>query len=70
MAPVKTKTIVERTGFDAQGKVAPSVEVTFTVGDAGPFTVHIPKSEFTAAEAQRRVQEYASHIQQILGLGN
>lgn len=64
------KPIVTGTREDAMtdprtGQYIKSIKVTFRVGDAGPFTVDIPKTEFTAARVNDEMARVAGEIAQL-----
>jgi hypothetical protein len=59
--------ITERPAMDSSGKMGTNVLVTFKVGTHGPFTIEIPKPQFTAAEANKRVAEFAAHVAGVAG---
>lgn len=65
----KITQVQETTAVDDKGQPLPSVRVTFTVGPYGPFSVMLPKSQFSAMAANLKIAEFAQHIKGLQGLG-
>ena len=49
----------------ANGQPVAAIEVTYKVGDYGPFTETFPKTSFSAANVSAKLQDFAAHIQQL-----
>lgn len=52
----------ERSILGSTGELTDIVHIEFTVGDYGPFTVEIPKSEYTPESAQTWINKLAKTI--------
>lgn len=51
--------------INPNGAVSYYYTVTFMVGDHGPFTIQFNKEEFTPANVQAKLAQFASSVQQI-----
>lgn len=60
--------VLETTDFGDKGQSVPSVRVEFKVGEHGPFSINLPKSQFTAIAANAKIQEYAQHVMGLQGV--
>lgn len=64
MKPLVTK--ITQTNFvDPAGNIQLGYAVVFTVGTQGPFTITVPQDKFSAAEVNRRTQDFATELAQI-----
>lgn len=60
--PFLIKSISEATIPDSQGNIEDVYQVQWTIPHVGTYTTNIPKSEFSAAEAQKIIQAQADEI--------
>lgn len=61
--------VVETSDVSDQGRAVPSLRIEFNIGSHGPFTVVLPKKDFTAQAANQKINEFKSHLTQLQGLG-
>lgn len=52
----------ERPVFDVMGDLVPWMEIDFTIGRHGPFTIKMPKDEFTQEAAIEKIKKEYQHI--------
>ena len=64
----KITRVVETSSVGDNGRAVPVIHVEFTVGSNGPFSVELPKAQFTAAAANAKIQEFASHLSGLQGI--
>jgi hypothetical protein len=60
--------IVNQSEYQKYGygsNVQPTIRVSFKVGQQGPFTVDIPKAEYTAAKVWALIDPIADEIRQV-----
>jgi hypothetical protein len=50
---------------DANNKYINAIRVEYRVGQQGPFSVKIPKSQFTAERAMKEMQQFASELNKL-----
>lgn len=66
--PVKITQVTETSDVGDNGRLIPSVRITFTVGQNGPFTVTLAKQGFTAQTANEKIREFVSHLTGLQGI--
>ena len=68
MSPTATKYTVDRVSetavFDKNGTAKRVIEVTFRVGEHGPFTEHFDKDTYTPATVKAKLTDFAQKIAQ------
>lgn len=67
MQPKITR-VLQTTASDDQGRPVAIIHIDFMVGAHGPFSVQLPKSQFTAAAANQKIQEFVQHLSGLQGL--
>lgn len=50
---------------NAKGALVPHMQISFEVGDDGPFTEVIPVPEFSEEKARARIEERAAQIRKL-----
>lgn len=58
--------ITDETGITAQGTTQVNVRVDFMVGENGPFTLRIPKGEFSAERVNKDIEEFADEVVKLM----
>jgi hypothetical protein len=53
--------------FDATGRPRDEMQITFNVGPHGPFTVRIPKEEFSQARVVQEIEKVRREVESIVG---
>jgi len=61
--------IVESTTLDERGNLVKVMVVSYKVGDLGPYTIEIPKVQFTHAKAKELVEKEAEEIRKMFEIG-
>jgi len=54
-----------QSALDAGGTIRRLVRVDFKIGDDGPFSVSIPETDYSAAAAQDRIEQFAREVGQL-----
>lgn len=57
--------ITQVTRLDPRGQAIPTMRIEYRIGQDGPFSLELPKSEFTAAEVKKRIQAEAVEIRNL-----
>lgn len=57
--------ITQVTQLDNRGNAVPVMRIDYLVGDDGPFSIEVPKSEFTAASVKAKIEEEAEQVRQL-----
>lgn len=60
--------VIESTDVGDTGKTFQSIRVEFKVGTHGPFTVTVPKADFTAAAVNALIQKFVSQLGALQGV--
>jgi len=60
--------MTEATRLTPDGRLVPTMVVSYMVDEFGPFTVQIDKVEFTAEKAKELVAKEAAEIRKTLGI--
>jgi hypothetical protein len=63
----RVTSIRETMGLDSKNMPTAWVTAVFYLGDNGPFTVQIPKKEFTGLLLRDRIAQYAREVSQVAG---
>lgn len=66
--PVKITQVIETSDVGDNGRLIPSVRITFMVGQNGPFTVTLAKQGFTSQAANEKIREFVSHLTSLQGI--
>jgi hypothetical protein len=61
----KVTGVQEVVTLTGQGAVLPQVRVTFTVGAHGPFTITLPRAEFSAAAVRAEMEKLAVPLREL-----
>jgi len=67
MQPTITR-VIETTDVDDRGRPIQAVRIEFKLGEHGPFSVTLPKGNFTSAAANQKIQEFAANVQGLQGV--
>lgn len=59
--------IEETTDIGPEGELIRVIQLTWTLGDQGPFTYQIKKEEFSEAKARQEINKRAQEYQRLLG---
>lgn len=68
MAEYKITDMRQTTKVNKNMEVQEVYEIAFTVGDHGPFVIHIPVENYTSTVGQVAVREKAQEISGTLGI--
>ncbi len=58
--------IVDEIGITREGATRVDVRVDFNVGTNGPFTVRVPKQEFSAERVRKEIKEFATQVRELM----
>lgn len=61
--------IQEISSFTAAGILKAQIQISFNVGEHGPFTVLIPKEEFDNARATREIEKIKREVEAVTKSG-
>jgi len=64
----KITQVIETTIPDDKGSAIQAVRVVFTVGAHGPFTVTIPKNQFSSVTVNQKIQEFVTQLSALQGI--
>ena len=62
----KVTLITDETGITAQGATQTQVRIDFMVGENGPFTLRIPKAEFSAERVNKDLEKFADEVVKLM----
>ena len=62
---VKIIKIQELSTFTAAGILQAQIQISFNVGEHGPFTVIIPKQEFDNTRATREIEKIKREVEAV-----
>ena len=60
---VNISRIQEISSFTAAGVLTTHMQTTFTIGEHGPFTVLIPKSEYSAVRSTQEIEKIKREVE-------
>lgn len=63
--PYTVDRVSETTIFDGAGKAKRVIEVTFRVGDHGPFTEYFEKDSPWQVDAKKRLTDFANKLNAV-----
>ena len=64
----KITRVMEVTDLGDNGRAVPHVRLEFTVGPHGPFSITLPKTGYTAAGANAKIQQFVTELNATQGL--
>ena len=67
MAQWEIVSIRERRDLDAMGNLVTVIEISWTYDDQGPFTVEIPKEQFSAETVRTEIEKQVAEFRKLLG---
>ena len=65
---VKIIKIQELSIFTAAGILKAQIQISFNVGEHGPFTATIPKEEFDNTRATREIEKIKREVEAVVGI--
>jgi len=68
MSEVKVTRISENSRVNREGLLERIMEVQFTVGDNGPFTLEVPVDEFDEISVREKISSKAREIQAVMNI--
>lgn len=64
---VEITNITEISQFSADGRLKPIIQVTFRIGTFGPFSVQIPKEDFSQVRVAQEIEKIRREVAAIAG---
>jgi hypothetical protein len=65
--PVEVSRIQEITTFGLNGQPISNIQISFKVDSHGPFTVIIPKEQFTQVRAAQEIDKIVREVNALVG---
>lgn len=65
---LKVIKLLQVNGANAQGQAEQQIQVTYTIGQHGPFTRNYPAQGFNAAAVQSDIAAFQAQVAQLAGV--